>query len=501
MNSDNQLEGFQLYLLLTAIALAAFLTSLDGFIVNVAIPTISGELGVREDVGTWIITIFSAASTICVPIAGYFSRRLNDYRLFMGALIVFLFSSLMAGLSRNFQILLIWRLFQGMASGFLTPVSLALIINNFPQDKRSIAVGFWGFFVMVGPAMGPMIGGWLSDNHWPWMFFINIPICIFSIATVKILLKEERQPPPTSPIDRVGMLLLFAWVGLTQVAMNRWNIDDWFRSLFITTLFVVAGICFFIFIVWELFHPDPFIDLKQFKRRNFCLPALTTGLGMGLLFSSFVLDSLWVQEALGYTPAWAGLTLSPVGLFPLIFFPLIGRFVGLLDLRAWVFGSFVLYACTFFWLSNLNVYTSFWHIALPRLVQGIGFAFFTVPNSLLAVQGAAHSSLTAVISLFSFIRMLFVGFGVSLAITLWTFRETFYQTRLTARTEASNPPFTELLAPFEGLTHSTSKSYSLAYETLVNHASTLALADIYYLYAWIFVALGAIVLFYKRPAT
>ena len=501
MNSNNQLKGFQLYLLLIAIALAAFLTSLDGFIVNVAIPAIAGELGVREDVGTWIITVFSTASTVCVPIAGYLSRRLNDYRLFMAALIVFMLASLLAGLSKHFEVLIVWRVFQGMAAGFLTPVSLALIINNFPQDKRSIAVGFWGFFVMVGPAMGPMIGGWLSDNHWPWMFFLNVPICFFSLATIGILLKEEKHAPPTTPIDRFGMFLLFTWVGLTQMAMNRWNIDDWLRSPFIVTLFIIAFIALILFIIWELYHPDPFINLALLKKRNFCLPALTTGLGMGLLFSSFVLDSLWVQEVLGYTPGWAGLTLSPVGIFPLIFFPLLGRFVGLLDLRIWVIGSFVLFACTFFWLSNINVYTSFWHLAFPRLVQGIGFAFFTIPNSLLAVQGAPHDRLTGVISFFSFVRMLFVGLGVSMAITLWEFRQAFYQTRITARTNAFNPLFIDLKTPFEELTHSIPKSYGLSYETLLNHASTLALADIYYLYAWIFVALSIIVLFYKRPAT
>jgi DHA2 family multidrug resistance protein len=489
---------FQLYLLLTAIALAAFLTSLDGFIVNVAIPTIAGELGVREDVGTWVITVFSTASTVCVPIAGYLSRRLNDYRLFVGALIAFMFASLLAGLSKQFEVLIVWRVFQGMAAGFLTPVSLALIINNFPTNKRSIAVGFWGFFVMVGPAMGPMIGGWLSNNHWSWMFFLNIPICMFSLAVIWILLKEEKHTPPATPIDSFGMILLFTWVGLIQMAMNRWNIDDWFRSMFINSLFIIAAIAFFLFIIWELYHPDPFIDLTLLKKRNFCLPALTTGIGMGILFSSFVLDSLWVQEVLGYTPAWAGLTLAPVGIFPLIFFPLLGRFVNRIDLRFWVIGSFMLYACTFFWLSRVNIYVSFWNLALPRLIQGVGFAFFTIPNSLLAVQGATHDRLTAVIAFFSFMRMLFVGLGVSLAITLWEFRETFYQTRITSRTDDFNSLFIKLMEPFKQLTHSISKSYGLSYETLLNHASTLALADIYYLYAWLFVALSSVVLFYKK---
>ena len=346
-----------------------------------------------------------------------------------------------------------------------------------------------------------MIGGWLSNNLWPWMFFLNIPVCIFSLAVIWILLKEEKHTPPTTPVDSFGMILLFIWVGLIQIAMNRWNIDDWFRSTFINSLFIIAAIAFFLFIIWELYYPDPFIDLTLLKKRNFCLPALTTGLGMGILFSSFVLDSLWVQEVLGYTPAWAGLTLAPVGVFPLIFFPLLSRFVNRIDLRFWVISSFMLYACTFFWLSHVNVYVSFWNLALPRLVQGVGFAFFTIPNSLLAVQGAAHDRLTGVIAFFSFMRMFFVGLGVSLTITLWEFREAFYQTRITSRTDAFNPLFTKLMEPFEQLTHSIPKSYGLSYETLLNHASTLALADIYYLYAWLFVALGSLVLFYKKSET
>lgn len=496
MNSYNALKGFQLYLLLTAIALAAFLISLDGFIVNVAIPTISGELGVRPDEGTWIITLFSMASTACVPLSATLTRHLGDRRLFIAALLTFSLASCAVGLSHDFELLLAFRVIQGMAAGILTPVSLALIITNFPEEKKSIAVGFWSFFVMVGPAMGPMIGGWLSDYRWPWMFYLNVPVTAFSLLMVTILLKEGKEEHSPLTSDRIGIALLFTWVGATQVAMNRWNIDDWFRSTFITTLFIIAGIAFVMFIIWELYHPCPFMNLRKFKERNFALPSLTTGLGMGLLFSSFVLDSLWVQQVLGYTPAWAGLTLVPVGIFPLIFYPIVGRFAGLLDLRIWVIGSFLLYAATFFWMSGITTYTPFWKIAFPRLIQGIGFAFFTVPNALLTVQGVAKEKLTQTIAFFSFVRMLFVGYGVALAITLWIFRETFYQTRLTERTDPANPLFLNLTTPFEAIADSTLQSYSLAYNTIVNHASTLALADIYYLYAWIFIGLSSLVLFY-----
>jgi len=498
MEAKQQIQGVHLYLLLMAIALISFLISLDGFIVNVAIPTISGELGVREEIGTWIITLFAMTSALFVPVSGYLSNRFGNVSLFLFGVIFFSIASLLSGLANNFSFLLFTRVLQGAGAGLLVPVSLSMIITHFPPDKKGVAVGFWSFFVMVGPVMGPMIGGWLSDAYWHWMFLLNIPICLFSLAIVYILLGNEKEETNLFSIDWGGISLLFIWVAALQVATNRWNVDDWFSSPLIVSLFIVAGLAFLLFVVWEIFNPAPFINFSQFKKRNFILPTLTTGIGMGVLFSSFVLDSLWVQKVLGYTPAWAGLTLSPVGIFPLIFYPLIGRFVSLLDLRIWVISSFILYACTFFWLSRINTHVAFWQLALPRLVQGIGFAFFTVPNALLVVRGVKPNHLTKVISLFSFMRMLFVGFGVALAVTLWIFREAFYQTRLTARVFANNPLFENLLSPIDTISDSVHQSFAIAYNILVAKAWTLALADIYLLYAWIFIALCFIVLFYKK---
>jgi MFS transporter, DHA2 family, multidrug resistance protein len=483
-----------------AIAVAVFLVSLDSFIVNVAITTISGELGVPEDIGTWVITLFSIASTVCVPLAGSLSIRYGNFRLFMCGVLIFALASLVSGLASTFPMLLIGRVFQGAAAGILTPVALALIISNFPPEKRSVALGYWSFFVFVGPAMGPMIGGWLSDYRWHWMFYLNIPFCMFSLLTVWLFLKGKKEKTESLPVDFIGILLLFTSMGALQTALNRWNIDDWFRSPFIVALFIIAAICLIFLIVWEVFHPSPFIKLALFKNRNFTLSSLTTAIGIGVIFSSFVLDSLWVQDVLAYTPFWAGLTLTPVGLFPLMCYPIMGRFVRFLDLRIWVILSFLIYAATFLWLSyGITLYTEFWQLALPRLVQGIGFAIFTIPNAFLIVRGVAPEKLTTVVSLFSFCRLLAVAVGVALAITLWIFRTAFYQTRLIERTFVNNPLLAELKAPFEQVTNSEPQSTALAYNALVNDASTLALADIYYLFSWIFIALCFVVLFYKPP--
>lgn len=495
--SNQPLQGFQLYVLLIAIALVAFLISLDGFIINVALTTISGELGVREDVATWLITTFSMTSTLFVPISGYLSLRIGNIRLFLIGLVGFSIASFFCATAHFFTELLIFRAFQGASAGLLIPVSLALIITNFPEEKKNVAIGFWSFFVMVGPAMGPMIGGWLSDGYWHWIFLLNIPFCIFSGAIVLIFLGGRKEKGENITLDWVGLSLLFILVAAPQSAMNRWNIYDWFCSPTIVALFIAAFIALAFFIVWEIYHPTPFIDVGRLKSRNFLFPSLTTGIGMAMLFSSFVLDSLWVQRVLGYTPAWAGLTLSPVGIFPLIMYPLMGRIVSYLDLRIWVLLSFILYALTFFWLSEINLYTPFWLLALPRLAQGIGFAMFTVPNAILVTQGIKPEKLTSSVSLFSFIRMLFVGYGVALAVTLWIFRQTFYQTRITSHTLPQNPALQGMIQSFNTVVDSEPVSIGLSYEMVRNQAWTLALADIYYLYAWLFLALCLLVPFYK----
>lgn len=388
---------------------------------------------------------------------------------------------------------------QGAGAGLLVPLSLALIIKNFPPEKRATGIGFWSFFVMVAPAMGPMIGGWLSDIRWQWMFYLNLPIGLFSFMILAILLKSDDEKKKAYSFDWIGIFLLSVTLTTLQTALNRWNIDDWFHSSFITTLFLLCGLSLVFFIVWENFFPNPFMQLFYFKQRHFLFPALTTGLGMSLLFSSFILDALWVQKVLGYTPGWAGLSLAPIGFLSFLMYPIMGRIVAFLDLRIWILISFLLYAATFFWLSQINIYTPYSRLATPRLIQGIGFALFTVPNSIYVVKGIKEEAMTEVISLFSFTRMLFVGFGVALSMTLWFFRQAYYQTLIMAKTYGDNPLLQHLLSTFKQITRDPTQTLSLTDRLLTNQASTLALADIYFLFALLFLVLAFSLVLYPSP--
>lgn len=485
-------------LLITAIGLIAFLVSLDGFIVNVAIPTIAGELGVRNDVGTWIVTVFSMASTLCIPLSTWLFIHYGSRRLFILATVAFGIFSLLCGLAPTFSSLLIFRILQGGAAGLLTPLTLALILSSFPPDKRSVGIGLWSFFVMVSPSMGPMVGGLFSSYLWHMMFFFNLPLCLLSAFTVWILLKNEREERRAVDFDFIGILLIFISVSTLQSALNRGQIYDWFTSPLIDALLIISLLSFVFFVVWECYQDNAFLNLTTFKRGNFSLAASMMALAMGLIFSSFVLDSLWVQRALGYTPFWAGLSLAPVGAFPLILYPVMGKIVGYLDRKIWLTASFILCSLTFFSLSWINLETPFVRLAIPRLIQGIALPMFTVPLSLIALEGTTTRQLPFVISLFSFCRTLVVGLAIPLATTLWIHREAFYQTRLMTRTFPHNPIFQEVTTTFSTLQVNEKQTLALANELLANQASTLALADIYYLYGWIFLGLLVFVGFVKQ---
>ncbi len=476
-------------ILAVAIGLVAFLVSLDGLIVNVAIPTISGELGVRSDVGTWVVTVFSMSSTLFIALASVLAPRFGRIHLFVGATLAFTLFSFLSATAGSFTELLIYRIAQGAAAGTLTPVTLMLIITSFPTEKRGIAVGLWSFFVMVSPAMGPMIGGFFSNYRWHWMFFLNVPIGLICALTVWILLRRQKEEKTRRPLDTVGIFLLFTAMCTLQSALNRGQIDDWFRSSFITALLLISLVCFLFFLIWESTSEHPFIQLATFKKRNFTLAAVMMGGAMGMIFSSFILDSLWVQEVLGYTPFWAGLSLTPVGFFPLLLYPVMGKIVGKLDRRAWLTLSFLLYSITFFLLSRINLQTSFAHLAYVRLVQGIGFAMFTIPLSLMAMEGAVPTELPRIVSLYSFFRTLCVAISIPLATTLWIHRQAFYQSRLAARSFVENPNFQGVLNRLGNLDVSQNQSLNLAYDLVVNQASTLGLADIYYLFGWLFLVL------------
>ena len=269
------LTGASLALVTASLSLAMFMQVLDTTIANVSIPTIAGDLAVSPSQGTWIITSFAVSNAIALPLAGWLARRFGEVRLFVMATLLFTTASWMCGLSPNFQSLIAARVIQGAAAGPMVPLSQSLLLNNYPEHKRGMALALWAMTTTVAPIMGPLLGGWITQNiSWPWIFYINIPVGILCSYVTWQLLKERETATMRLPIDTVGLVLLIIGVGALQVMLDKGNELDWFGSNFITGLGIVSLFCLSILVVWELTARHPMIDLSLFMQRNFSVCTL-----------------------------------------------------------------------------------------------------------------------------------------------------------------------------------------------------------------------------------
>ncbi len=500
MNSGSPLHGIQLVIATLAVAIGTLLISLDQFIANVSIPTISGDLGVSVDDGTWVITTYTVANAITVPLTGWLTGVFGRIRLFTLSAVLFALISLICGLSVNYPMLLSFRVLQGLVSGSLIPLSQALLLMLYPK-KKGFAMGMWGLVVMVGPAIGPVVGGWITDNYsWNWIFYINVPLGILAGAAAYVILHPFESERKKLPIDLLGICLLVLAVGSYQVMLDRGTDDDWFRSSFIVSLAVISLIGFTFLVVWEIFHQHPVLDLSVFKSRNFVIGSIIIGFAVMLIFGSLIVGPIWVQAQLGYTPLWAGLAIAPLGLSAIFVFPLVGIYLPRMDARLWVVIAFAFLAPSFFYLAYLSIHTPFFNLAWPRFFQGIGFAMFFVPLTTISLAGIPEHKMPSAAGMFSFIRMLFISSGVSLVTAYYSLRENFFQSRYAELVIPSNPQFASYYAALKsqlGLTGDRANAF--VYQMVQNQAYTETFLEICYLTGWGFLFLLLLIFCFRSP--
>lgn len=344
------LQGGKLAIMTIALALATFMQVLDSTIANVAIPTIAGNLGASNSQGTWVITSFGVANAISIPITGWLAKRIGEVRLFMWSTALFALTSWLCGISQSLEMLIFFRVLQGLVAGPLIPLSQSLLLNNYPPAKRNMALALWSVTIVVAPILGPILGGYISDNyHWGWIFFINVPFGVLIIMCISNTLAGRETKTEIKPIDTIGLVLLVVGVGALQIMLDQGKELDWFNSTEIIVLTIIAVVALSFLIVWELTDEHPVIDLSLFKSRNFTIGCLTLSLAYMIYFGTIVLLPLLLQEVFGYTATWAGLAAASVGLLPLIITPIIGKFGGKVDLRYIISFSFIMFAVCFYW--------------------------------------------------------------------------------------------------------------------------------------------------------
>jgi DHA2 family multidrug resistance protein len=427
------LAGGALAIIALALALGTFMQVLDTTIANVSIPTISGNLGVSSDQGTWIITLFAMSNGVSVPLTGWLMGRYGVVKTFVVSVLLFTIASFLCGIAWDLPSLLAARILQGAVSGPMIPGSQALLISIFPPTKRATALGIWAITTLVAPICGPIMGGWISDNLvWRWIFLINLPIGAFCVLVCWRGLRTRETPTRRLPIDTVGFLLLAVWVGVLQVMLDTGKDADWFNSPMIVVEAIVSAVAFVAWLIWELTEKYPIVDLSLFRSRNFALGSLAFCLTYALFFGTNLLQPLWLQTQLGYIATWAGLVAAPSGLVAVVCAPIMARFGSKFDAR--ITGTFALlaFALSFFMRSRLPFDASFGVLVIPMLVQGVAMSTFFVSMITIQLRDISPAQTPAASGLSNFTRITAGGFAASLVTTFWDRREAVHQTQLSA---------------------------------------------------------------------
>lgn len=495
-------KGGRFLLLQIAIGLGTFIQVLDTSIANVAVPYIAGNLSVSADDGTWVITSFAASNAVVLPLTGWLSNYFGRVRLFVWSVLLFALVSFFCGLATSLPMLVVLRTIQGAVAGSLIPLSQSLMVMHSPPDKQGASLGFWGMIVIVAPVLGPIIGGYLTYNYsWPWIFYINVPIGLFSAFLTWYFLKDQESKIIRDPIDWTGLFLLSVGVACLQIMLDKGKDLDWFESNVIITLTVISIISLVYFGIWTYFQKYPIVDFSFFKNRNFALGTLAITAGFLIYFGSTVTVPLWLQTEQNYTAYWAGVAVAPIGVVPFFLSPFVGKYMNRFDLRLVGALSFVLFAFGFFYQALFTTQVDLKTIMLTRFLQGFGVSIFFLPIIQLSLGGIPKEKYASASGLFNFIRILVgSGFGTSLSIQLWTHLEIFHHARLT-----------ETLTKYSPLTnqfYSSLSNYSTQFTSGVvdrvldmnveQQAYMLSTNDLAWLGAWLFVCMIPVLFLCKR---
>ncbi len=491
--------GARLLLLNIALGLGTFIQVLDTSIANVAVPYIAGNLSVSADEGTWVITSFAVSNAIVLPLTGWLSDYFGRVRLFVYSLVLFAIMSFLCGFAGSLRELVFYRVLQGAVAGSLIPLSQSLMISSNPEDKQGMALGFWAAVVIVAPVAGPILGGYLTYVYsWPWIFYINVPIGLFSALVVWIVLRKKESQIIRNPIDWWGLALLTIGVGALQVMLDKGKDLDWFESNVIISLTIVSVLALAYFAIWNHFQKYKIVDFSFFKMRNYAVGTFCITIGYMLFFGSTVTVPLWLQTQQGYTAYWAGIAIAPIGIIPLLFSPLLGKYLKMFDLRYVICCSFLLFAFGYFYQASFTTQTSLFEVMLARFYQGFGLLLFFLPLVQLSLGGIPKERYASAAGLFNFIRILVgSGFGTSLAMEAWYRFSIFHHGRLSEAITIYRPLVTHFYETLGNISPNFAPPIvnNIIEMQLQQQAFMLSTNDLSWMAAWSFIILAPLPLF------
>ena len=506
------------WLIATIISISAFMEVLDTAIANVSLQHIAGSLSSTYDEATWILTSYLIANAVVIPMSSWLSNVIGRKRYYMASVGLFTVSSLLCGLAPSLTFLITARVAQGVGGGGLAPVTQAMLIDSFPPASRGKAMAVYGFTVILAPMVGPLLGGYITDQlSWHWIFFINVPVGLLSLSLVQAfvneppLLVKERKARWLRGIrfDFTGAALIAVGLGSLEVMTDRGVQDDWFASPVIRGAAIVAGVCIVGFVVWELFAREPLLDMHLFKHRNFAIGTLIIMIIGVILFGTTQFVPQMVQQVLGYTASQAGLALTLGGMITLFTMPLAGVLTGRVQPRYLMAFAFLVVGVSLWMMSHFAVTVTFAEIAYARAWQSGGIPFLFVPLIAAAYVGVPPQSTGSAAAMIGVGRNVGGSIGIAMVQALLARREQFHTERLVSRLQPLNPAYQHALHGMTRLFESHGASHAAAthmaiatlYRTMQRQVLMLSFNDVFWALMVFVVAIFPVVLLLKRGPT
>ena len=440
------------WLIAVLVAFAAFMEVLDTTIANVALRYIAGGLGISQDEASWVVTTYLVANAVSLTASSFLARRFGRKAFFLACLGLFTASSVLCGMAWNLDLLVLFRILQGLGGGGMVPVSQSILADAFPAAKRGQAFALFGIAVVVAPVVGPTLGGWISDNYsWHWCFLINGPVGLVAMALIALSLRESRAAIEEQKrvkrlrFDLVGFLLVATFLGALEIVLDRGQEDDWFGSSFIVTFAVICGLAFVLMIPWEITRRNPVVDIRMLGTRQFgsCFVVmLATG---AILYATTQFLPQLVQEGFGYTATWAGLVLSPGGLVTMVMMFVVGRLSGVVQPKYLIATGAAIVALSMYDLTNVYGDLGFWFFATSRMLLGMGLPLIFLPIITASYDGIPPDKVDQASALMNVARNTGGSIGVSLASNVLAHREQFHQSRLAENVIPSSPQYQQTL--------------------------------------------------------
>jgi MFS transporter, DHA2 family, multidrug resistance protein len=492
-----------------AVMFATFMEVLDTTVVNVSLPHIASTMSATTEEATWALTSYLVANAIILPMTGWLASVLGRKRLLMWSTTGFTLASLLCGMAPNLPALVIFRIIQGATGGALQPLSQAVLLETFKPEERGRAMGFWGLGIVVAPILGPVLGGWVTENYsWRWVFYINLPVGIASMIMTQLYVFD---PPylkkQIGGIDYWGMGMLVVGIGALQYVLDKGQQDDWFASTLITVLAVVSVIALIALIVRELRADHPIVDLRVFRDRSYATGVfLMTVLGF-VLYGSLVLLPIMLQTLLGYSSVEAGEAMAPRGVGSLIMMPIVGALTAKVDARKLLVCGLVIGGVTMWWLGGLNLNAGYWDIFWPQFLQGAGMALLFVPLTTVSMATIAPERMGNATSLFNLMRNLGGSIGIAMTGTYLQRHRQVVGAALGEHINIYDPIPRAMLAQItNGLiaagsdaVTATQRAYVILHGMLVRQASMVSFVTLFRMLGLVFLLMIPLVFLMRRP--